>query len=114
MRDWWHESQRVNPEFFTSRQRRDAAAIPADVWRAIAEQSLLGVDLASMLPRVRAPTLLIWGGQDTVMGPAGRDALRKGIPRAEVRVFPKLGHDLFWEEPAMLAKVLADFLGKGE
>lgn len=114
MRDWWHESQRINPEFFASRQRRDAAAIPADVWRAIAEQSLLGVDLASMLPRVRAPTLLIWGGQDTVMGPAGRDVLRKGIPRAEVRVFPTLGHDLFWEEPGTLAKVLADFLGKSE
>ena len=114
MRDWWHESERINPEFFSSRQRRDAAAIPAHVWQAIGDQSLLGVSLASMLPRVRAPTLLIWGGQDTVMDPAGRDSLRKGIPQAEVRTFPTLGHDLFWQEPDTLAKVLAGFLSKND
>jgi pimeloyl-ACP methyl ester carboxylesterase len=114
MRDWWHESERINPEFFSSRQRRDAAAIPAHVWRAIADQSLLGVNLASMLSRVHATTLLIWGGRDTVMPQAGRDTLRRGIPQAEVRTFPTLGHDLFWQEPDTLAKVLTDFLSKKE
>jgi pimeloyl-ACP methyl ester carboxylesterase len=114
MRDWWQESVRINPEFFSSRQRRDAAAIPAHVWQAIADQSLLGVDLASMLPRVRAPTLLIWGERDTLISPAGRDSLRKGIPQAEVRIFPTLGHDLFWQEPGKLAGVLTDFLSKSE
>ena len=44
---------RINPEFFVSRQRHDAAAIPARVWRAIADQNLVGVDLRSMLPRRR-------------------------------------------------------------
>jgi pimeloyl-ACP methyl ester carboxylesterase len=114
MHDWWHESERINPEAFSAQQRHDAAAIPAHVWQAIAEQSLLGVDLASMLPRIRAPTLLIWGEQDTVMTQAGRDALRRGIPQAEVQTFPTLGHDLFWQEPATLAKVLAGFLGKND
>jgi pimeloyl-ACP methyl ester carboxylesterase len=114
MRDWWHESARINPEFFSARQRRDAAAIPAHVWLAIADQSLLGVDLASMLPRVRAPTLLIWGERDTLMDAAGRDSLRKGISQAEVRIFPTLGHDLIWEEPDTLAKVLTAFLREGE
>ena len=114
MHDWWHESERINPELFSSRQRRDAAAIPAHVWQAIADQSLLGVNLASMLPRVHAPTLLIWGGRDTVMDLAGRDSLRKGIPHAEVRTFPTLGHDLFWQEPDTLAGVLKAFLSKNE
>jgi pimeloyl-ACP methyl ester carboxylesterase len=114
MRGWWQESERINPEFFSSRQRRDAAAIPARVWQAIADQSLVGVDLGSMLPRVRAPTLLIWGGRDTVMSPGGQESLRKGIPRARVRIFPTLGHDLIWEEPGTLATVLADFLSGSE
>jgi pimeloyl-ACP methyl ester carboxylesterase len=111
MRDWWHVSMSVNPDFFSRKQRRDAAAMPARVWRAIAEQSLSGVDLREMLPRIGAPTLLIWGGRDTLASPAGRAALRAGIAHARVRDFDSLGHDLFWENPPMIAAVIADFLG---
>jgi pimeloyl-ACP methyl ester carboxylesterase len=110
MRDWWKVSMSVNPEFFSRRQRHDAAAIPARVWRAIADQSLLGVNLQGMLLRIRAPTLLIWGGLDTLVSDAGRAALRTGIARVEVRTFPALGHDLFWEDPATVATSLVDFL----
>jgi pimeloyl-ACP methyl ester carboxylesterase len=112
MREWWHESMRINPEFFSSRQRRDAAAIPAHVWRDIADQTLLGDDLRRMLPRIRAPTLLIWGGRDTVMSEAGRAALRAGIKGNEVRIFPSLGHDLFWEDPRAVGSVMITFLEK--
>ena len=112
MREWWKESMRINPEFFSSRQRRDAAAIPAHVWRDIADQTLLGVDLRRMLPRIRAPTLLIWGGRDTVMSEAGRAALRAGIKGNEVRIFPSLGHDLFWEDPRAVGSVMITFLEK--
>jgi pimeloyl-ACP methyl ester carboxylesterase len=111
MRSWWHESTRFNPEF-ARRQRHDAAAIPAQVWRAIAAQSLTGVDLRSALWRVRAPTLLIWGGRDTLVTEAGRDALRSGIPHAEARTFVSLGHDLFWEDPQAVASLVIGFLQK--
>lgn len=109
MRDWWKVSIAYNPEF-ARRQRRDAAAIPARVWRAIADQSLIGVDLRPMLPRVQAPTLLIWGARDTLVSDAGRDALRAGIGRNEVHIFASLGHDLFWEDPAAVANVVIGFL----
>ena len=112
MRDWWKVSISINPEFFSHRQRRDAAAIPARVWCAIADQSLLGVDLRWMLPRIQAPTLLIWGGRDSLMSDAGRDALRTGIARVEAQTFPSLGHDLFWEDPRAVATVLIGFLAK--
>ena len=112
MREWWKESMRINPDFFSSRQRRDAAAIPAHVWRDIADQTLLGDDLRRMLPRIRAPTLLIWGGRDTVMSEAGRAALRAGIKGNEVRIFPSLGHDLFWEDPRAVGSVMITFLEK--
>jgi pimeloyl-ACP methyl ester carboxylesterase len=111
MRDWWKVSIAYNPEF-ARRQRRDSAAIPARVWRAIADQSLIGVDLRSMLPRVQAPTLLIWGARDTLVSDAGRDALRAGIARLEVQIFASLGHDLFWEDPSAVANVVIGFLAK--
>jgi pimeloyl-ACP methyl ester carboxylesterase len=110
MRDWWQVSMSVNPEFFSRKQRHDAAAIPAGVWRAIADQSLSGVDLQSMLPRITAHTLLIWGGRDTLASPAGREALRRGIAHARAKTFDSLGHDLFWEDPAAVAACIAGFL----
>ena len=109
MRDWWKISIDYDPEF-ARRQRRDAAAIPARVWRAIADQCLIGVDLRSMLPRVRASTLLIWGARDTLISDAGREALRSGIAQVDVRTFSSLGHDLFWEDPRAVAAVMTDFL----
>jgi pimeloyl-ACP methyl ester carboxylesterase len=111
MRAWWKVSIAYNPEF-ARRQRQDAAAIPARVWRAIADQTLAGVDLRGMLPRVRAPTLLIWGGRDTLVDDAGRRALRSGIPHAETRAFGALGHDLFWEDPRAVADALIAFLAQ--
>jgi pimeloyl-ACP methyl ester carboxylesterase len=110
MTSWWQESMRINPPFFSGRQRRDAAAIPARVWRAIATQTLLGVDLRFMLPRIQAPTLLIWGGQDALEGPAGRAALQTGIKGAKVRNFPSLGHDLIWQDPRGVARAMTQFI----
>jgi pimeloyl-ACP methyl ester carboxylesterase len=110
MKSWWHESMRINPAFFYGREMRDAAAIPARVWRAIAEQTLLGVDLRFMLPRIQAPTLLIWGGQDSLEGPAGRAALQSGIKGARVRNFPSLGHDLIWQNPRGVARAMTQFI----
>ena len=112
MREWWQESIAINPEFFSSRQRHDAAAIPAHIWRDIADQALVTGDLRPMLPRIQAPTLLIWGGRDTVMSAAGREALRTGIPRNVVRIFPELGHDLIWQDPQALASAITGFLKK--
>jgi pimeloyl-ACP methyl ester carboxylesterase len=111
MRDWWKVSIAYNPEF-ARRQRLDSAAIPAHVWRAMADQSLIGVDLRTMLPRVQAPTLLIWGARDTLVSDSGREALRSGIAHVEVRTFASLGHDLFWEDPRAVAAVMIDFLTK--
>jgi pimeloyl-ACP methyl ester carboxylesterase len=110
MRNWWNQSIAINPEAFSSRQRRDAAAIPARVWRAIADQSLVGIDLQTLLPRVRAPTLLIWGARDTLATEKGREVLRTGIAGSRVRIFDSLGHDLFWEDPSGVAAAITDFL----
>ena len=110
MRDWWKESMTYNPPEFVRLQRRDAAAIPAQVWQAIADQSLIGVDLRTMLARVQAPTLLIWGARDTLVSNAGRQALRSGIANVEVRTFASFGHDLFWEDPSAAATLVISFL----
>jgi len=110
MRGWWTQSIGSNPESFSSRQRHDAAAIPARVWRAIADQSLVGVELAPMLHRIRARTLLVWGARDDLVTEEGREALHTGISGSRVEIFASLGHDLFWENPAAVSSAMLDFL----
>ncbi len=63
---WWDSPTPVDPDFIR-RQRIDAAGIPLRVWLAVLDQGLpsdnLYGDLQSTLPKLRAPTLLLWGSK---------------------------------------------------
>ena len=109
MIEWWSSPTPVDPDFIR-RQRQDAAAIPLRVWLAILDQGLVDTDLQRTLPRLRAPTLLVWGSADPIMEEEMRQTLREALPQAEVKVFPGLGHNPFWEQPAQVAQVINQFL----
>jgi pimeloyl-ACP methyl ester carboxylesterase len=109
MVEWWSSPTPV-PEDFLRRQRRDAAAIPLRVWLAVLDQGLVDSDLQRTLPRLKAPALLIWGSDDPIMEEEVRTTLREALPHAEVKVFPGLGHNPFWEQPAQCAAVINAFL----
>src|SRR6202007_1855070 len=89
---WWDSPTPVDPDFIR-RQRKDAAAIPLRVWLAVLDQGLSGDDLQATLPKLTAPTLLIWGSADPIMGEDVRKTLRDALPAAKVKVFPGLGHN---------------------
>ena len=73
---WWDSPKPVDPAFIR-RQRRDSAAIPLRVWLAVIDQGLTLNDLQSTLPRLRAPTLLLWGSEDPIMQEDARQTLRE-------------------------------------
>ena len=107
---WWDSPTPVDPDFIR-RQRRDAAGIPLRVWLAVLDQGLGDVaDVQRTLPRLTAPTLLIWGSADPIMEPAVRTTLQQALPHAQVKIFPGLGHNPFWEDPRGCAAVLNAFL----
>jgi len=106
----WYASTVPVDEEFLRRQRRDAAAIPVRVWLAILDQGLNLRDLQADLQRIRAPTLLIWGGKDNLFGARDRCSLRAALPQAEVRLFEGLGHNAYWEDPQAVASVISPFL----
>ena len=109
MREWWSSPTPVNREFIR-REREDAARIPLRVWLAVLDQALTNPDLRTMLPRLKAPTLLIWGSKDPIMGPEDRASLMAGLPHAQVKIFQGLGHNPFWEQPRKVAAVITRFL----
>jgi pimeloyl-ACP methyl ester carboxylesterase len=106
---WYASTVPVDAEFLR-RQRRDAAAIPVRVWLAVLDQGLNLRDLQADLQRIRAPTLLIWGGKDNLFGARDRCSLRAALPKAEVRLFEGLGHNAYWEDPQAVASVVNSFL----
>lgn len=111
---WWDSPTPVDPEFIR-RQRRDSAAIPLRVWLAVLDQALpsgtLYGDLQRTLPRLEAPTLLIWGGSDPLMEEPVRRTLIDALPAARVKIFDGLGHNPFWEDPRAVAAAVNEFLG---
>jgi pimeloyl-ACP methyl ester carboxylesterase len=109
MIEWWSSPTPVNAEFLR-RQRLDAAAIPLRVWLAVLDQGMTGPELQATLPRLKAPTLLIWGEKDPIFGAQDRCSLRAALPAAQVKLYPELGHNPFWEDPAAVAAVINPFL----
>jgi pimeloyl-ACP methyl ester carboxylesterase len=111
---WWDSPTPVDPDFIR-RQRKDAAGIPLRVWLAVLDQALPAAsaytDLQSTLPRLKAPTLLIWGSKDPIMEEDVRQSLRTALPAATVKIFDGLGHNPFWEDPRGVAEVINAFLG---
>lgn len=109
MVQWWASPTPVNEEFIR-RQRRDAAGIPLAVWLAVLEQGTNASDIQSNLPKLEAPTLLIWGSKDPIMEEDVRQSLRDALPAAKVKVFEGLGHNPFWEDPQAVARVVNAYL----
>jgi pimeloyl-ACP methyl ester carboxylesterase len=109
---WWDSPTPVDPDFIR-RQRKDAAGIPLRIWLAVLDQGLpvnAFADLQGTLPRLRAPTLLIWGSKDPIMEEDVRQTLRTALPSAQVKIFDGLGHNPFWEDPRGVAEVINAFL----
>jgi pimeloyl-ACP methyl ester carboxylesterase len=113
MMGWWSSPTPVDPDFLR-RQRRDSAAIPARVWQAVLEQGLdpmfASGELQKDLPKLTAPTLLIWGSKDPLITEDLRQTLREGLPHAQVKIFEGLGHNPFWEDPRACAEAINAFL----
>jgi pimeloyl-ACP methyl ester carboxylesterase len=107
---WWSSPTPVNEDFIR-RQRQDSARIPLKVWLAVLDQGLGTTDLQATLPRLKAPSLLIWGSADPIMGDEVRSTLREALPDAQVKIFEGLGHNPFWENPGAVASVINEFLG---
>jgi pimeloyl-ACP methyl ester carboxylesterase len=68
------------------------------------------LDLRGKMRHIAAPTLVIAGAKDPIVGPAAGDAMRLEIPKAELVVFEKSGHFPMLEEPDKFRVVLEEFL----
>lgn len=110
MRDWYWNPTPVDEDFL-ARERAESAARPREVWLGVLT-ALSMTDWAPLGGRIAAPTLVMWGDQDTLFGIETQEALREVLPAARFETFEGLGHNMFWEAPERAGRMIAEFLNE--
>jgi pimeloyl-ACP methyl ester carboxylesterase len=67
-------------------------------------------DLRHFMPSIAAPTLLVWGSNDTATPLKDAKTMEKLIPDAGLVTFEGAGHYSFLERPGQFAAILDSFL----
>lgn len=103
--------RRAEARIEAARARRGSADYRAasPVMRATMSLSV-NDDLRHHMPSITAPTLLMWGENDTATPLADAREMERLIPDTGLVVFPGAGHYSFLDAPAHFAAVLSSFL----
>ncbi|WP_020532822.1 alpha/beta fold hydrolase [Flexithrix dorotheae] len=67
-------------------------------------------NLASELPKIDVPTLLIWGLNDTITPPMVAHEFNRLIPNSSLRFIDKCGHAPMMEHPEKFNRIFENFL----
>ena len=104
----------VHPERFTDAdleeyqralQQPGAATAALHYYRAAARHPLKGVRV------IERPTLVLWGEQDTALGPNNLEGLDTLVPDLRIERIPDTGHCVQQDAPETVTRHLLDFLG---
>jgi non-heme chloroperoxidase len=101
-------SGEIEPEV-VDRLAGELLKVPARVWRECFA-ALLDYDDLAELGRITAPTTLIWGDGDGLVGRSMQEQLAELIPRAELLVYSGIGHTPRWEDRSRFASDVAAFI----
>ena len=96
------------PQDYLADRVRDGLAAPAYVWQ-LALQGLIEAVPPTQAGTITAPTLVIHGGNDDLLGRDAGAELAAAIPSSALLVYPDSGHLVLWEEPERLAADIAYF-----
>ena len=75
---------------------------------------LVNQDLRPLLPRIAAPTLLVWGDRDVETPLADGREMERLIPDAGLVVFEGAGHFAYLEQAERFCRVVGSLLSTGE
>jgi pimeloyl-ACP methyl ester carboxylesterase len=98
------------PEEFLAGAVSECLKVPARVWRDYWKGVLLTVDDTARLGEIKAPTLILWGEQDTLLPREEQERRAAAIPDATLRVYPETGHAVAGERPEWIVRDLEAFI----
>jgi pimeloyl-ACP methyl ester carboxylesterase len=100
------------PEEFLAGAVSESLKVPARVWRDYYKGVMLTVDDTARLHEIGAPTLILWGEQDTLLPREEQEWRAAAIPNATLRVYPETGHLAHWVRPEWVVRDLEAFLNE--
>lgn len=84
---------------------RDEAAFARFAWEPFCHDPRL----PRLLPRITAPTLVLWGELDALLPAAHGERYAELIPNANLTVLPGVGHAPTIERPSETAEIVSEF-----
>ncbi|HEX6589169.1 MAG TPA: alpha/beta hydrolase [Longimicrobiales bacterium] len=85
---------------------------PFTLYRTI--RHLLADDVRPLLPRVRQPTLLVWGAHDPVTPVRDAHVMRNLLPNARLHVVADASHNVMADRPDEFVRLVSDFLDEAD
>ena len=87
---------------------RDQTALARFTWAPF----MANPKLERRLPRITAPTLVLWPEQDRIVPREHAERYAERIPGAVLRTIPDCGHALYFEKPEEVAQAVGAFLSE--
>lgn len=91
------------PKWYIEDRVRDGLRMPAHAWKSILH-GLCEATPPTESGTIEAPTLILWGGRDTLLPRSGQEILAARIPGAVLKAYPDVGHLVLWECPERVAE----------
>jgi non-heme chloroperoxidase len=98
------------PEEFLERVVSESLKVPARVWHDYWEGVVLTVDDTTRLGEIDAPTLVLWGEEDTLLPREEQEWRAAAIPDATLKVYRVTGHLAHWVRPEWVVRDLEAFM----
>ncbi len=102
----------TSPAFYPTLLVDGLRAGPATVLRAASE--ILAGDVRELLAEVSAPTLLIWGKNDTLVPVSAGAVMREALPNARLLVLEGAGHVSMFDRPHAFNRAVLRFLAEDD
>lgn len=99
------------PSWYVDLMVEDALRLPASIWMATCH-GLTTSPPPTDVGLIEAPTLIISGGRDGMLGRGQTEALVSAVPGAQWIEYADTGHLVLEEQPAALAADIASFLAE--
>ncbi|MBS1798517.1 MAG: alpha/beta hydrolase [Acidobacteria bacterium] len=97
------------PAWFFETMVAESQRVPAATWHGIGS-NLNAAGSLDDLKKIKVPTLLFWGDQDSIFHRDDQQVLLDTIPHATLKVYTGTGHALHWEEPERFTRDLLAFI----
>src|SRR3989339_265603 len=83
----------------------ESAGIKRDIFKKVIKE-----DLTTIIPMIKAPTLIIWGSKDQYLPVSDAYKMHKLIPNSKLEIIKDGTHGLHLTQPENLLKIIKQFL----